>query len=269
MEGRDIRIKRLFGGSRAIVVAIDHGLFMGALPGMEDLVATAGKINPEISGVLLAPGMLRHCHAVFAGRNRPQAIVRLNWNSIYCFPWGYSQARSVESCQPEDALASGMDIALVSLTLNTGDEDRDASNVAVFSKLMHACHRLGIPVIGEYFPAGFATMSPDELHEDVRIGSRILCELGADAIKTFNTQDFRAVTASCPVPVFGLGADKLPTQLDALQLAAAEVAAGAGGVVFGRNAVQVPDPFAFQAALCDVVRREADPQEMVQKYNLQ
>jgi len=268
MEGREIRLKRLFGDSRAVIVAIDHGLFMGGLPGMEDLVATAEKINPQISGVLLAPGMVRHCHNIFAGRHRPQAIVRLNWNSIYCFPWSYSQAVSVESYEPEDALAVGMDIALVSLTLNTGDESRDASNVAVFAKLLRKCHQLGIPVIGEYFPARYGTMTPDELHQDVYIGSRILCELGADAIKTFNTNNFQAVTGSCPVPVFGLGADKLPTQLAALQLAAAEVTAGAGGVVFGRNAIQVSDPFAFQAALCEVVQNEADPQEMVTKYNL-
>ena len=45
----------------------------------------------------------------------------------------------------------------------------------------------------------------------------------------------------------------------ALKLAAAEVAAGAGGVVFGRNAIQVADPHAFQAALCDVVKDVTRP----------
>ena len=95
----------------------------------------------------------------------------------------------------------------------------------------------------------------------MRIGSRIVAELGADLIKTFNTVDFAQVTGACPVPVLGLGAEKLATPLDALQLAAAEVGAGAGGVVFGRNAIQVADPLAFQAALCDVVRNDAAPEE--------
>jgi DhnA family fructose-bisphosphate aldolase class Ia len=57
------------------------------------------------------------------------------------------------------------------------------------------------------------------------------------------------------VPVFGLGAERLPTQQDALALAEREVTEGAGGVVFGRNSIQVPDPSAFQAALCDVVKK--------------
>jgi DhnA family fructose-bisphosphate aldolase class Ia len=157
----------------------------------------------------------------------------------------------------------------VSLTLQTGDEERDAANVEVFSRLTAQCHALGIPVIGEYFPIGHLTMTAEQLHESVLVGARITAELGADAIKTFNTCDFRAVTRSCPVPVLGLGAEKLPTQRDALRLAAAEVAAGAGGVVFGRNAIQVPNPQAFQAALCRVVRDGADPDAMVSDYKLQ
>jgi DhnA family fructose-bisphosphate aldolase class Ia len=56
--------------------------------------------------------------------------------------------------------------------------------------------------------------------------------------------------------------------LDALKLAAAEVRAGAGGVVFGRNAIQVADPLGFQAALCEVVRNNALPEDAAQQYKL-
>jgi DhnA family fructose-bisphosphate aldolase class Ia len=101
------------------------------------------------------------------------------------------------------------------------------------------------------------------------MGTRIIAELGADLIKTFYTHCFRSVTASSPVPVLGLGAAKLPTQREALQLAADEVAAGAGGVVFGRNALQVPNPSAFQQALCDVVKRGFAPEAAVSKYQLE
>lgn len=268
MDGREIRLRRLFGAGRAVIIAVDHGLFDGPIPGMEDLPATARKINPVVDAVLLAPGMLRHCSEVFAGSRRPLAVVRLNWNTVYCFHWTYRQAVSAFAYGVEDALREGMDLALVSLTLATGSEERDARNVEIFSRLTTEAHRLGIPVIGEYFPTGHTEMSPAELHENVRIGSRIVAELGADAIKTFYTHDFAAVTGTCPVPVLGLGAEKLPTQLDALRLAEAEVLAGAGGVVFGRNAIQVPDPQAFQAALCEVVREGLPAADAAQKYGL-
>ena len=127
----------------------------------------------------------------------------------------------------------------------------------------------GLPVIGEYFPVGSEKMSPEELHESVYIGARIVTELGADLIKTFYTCDFKAVSKSCPVPILGLGAEKLPTQLDALKLAADEVSDGAGGVVFGRNAIQVPDPSAFQKALCDVVKRNVVPFVAADNYKLE
>jgi DhnA family fructose-bisphosphate aldolase class Ia len=125
-----------------------------------------------------------------------------------------------------------------------------------------------VPVVGEYFPADPAGLSPDDLHQSVLLGSRVAAELGADAIKTFYTHDFRAVTSSCPVPVFGLGAEKLATQKQALELAAREVADGAAGVVFGRNAVQVSDPAAFQAALCDVVRQGVAVDEAARRHGL-
>jgi len=268
MDGREIRMRRLFGEGRAVIIAFDHGLFDGPIPAMEDLPATAERVNPIVDAALLAPGMLRHCHRLFAGRRRPLAVVRLNWNSVYCFRWHYRQARSAYCCDVEDALREGMDLALVSLTLQTGSEERDAANVEVFSRLTNACHKLGIPVIGEYFPSAHMEMSAETLHENVLTGSRIVAELGADCIKTFSTRDFSAVTSSCPVPVLGLGAEKLPSQLDALELAASEIANGAGGVVFGRNAIQVPDPFAFQAALCEVVRENIQPENAAKKYKL-
>lgn len=268
MDGRQIRLRRLMGRGRSVIIAIDHGLFDGPIAGMEDLPATAGKINPDVDGVLLAPGMLRHCSAIFAGYRRPLAVVRLNWNTVYCFGWNYRAAQSVYAYEPQDAIREGMDIALVSLTLQTGDEARDAANIEVFARLTTRCHAMGIPVIGEYFPTGHAQMTAEQLAESIRVGSRIVAELGADAIKTFHTCNFKDVTRTCPVPVFGLGAEKLATQRQALELAAREVADGAGGVVFGRNAIQVRDPHAFQAALCEVVRHGASSDEAAARHKL-
>ena len=72
LDGRQLRLRRLVGDGRAVVIAIDHGLFDGPIPGMENLPETAAKINPAVDAVLLSPGMLRHCHGVFA---RLQAAV--------------------------------------------------------------------------------------------------------------------------------------------------------------------------------------------------
>jgi DhnA family fructose-bisphosphate aldolase class Ia len=134
--------------------------------------------------------------------------------------------------------------------------------------LVNAADKLGIPVIGEYFPTHCDTISKEEMHEQVFTCCRILTELGCDMIKTFYTHDFKKVTESCPIPIFGLGADKKPTQLEALQLASDEIRDGARGVVFGRNAIQVPNPSSFQEALCNVVKNGLSPLDAVNKHKL-
>ena len=123
-------------------------------------------------------------------------------------------------------------------------------------------------MIGEYFPAITHGLSPDEMHDQIFKGCRIASELGADLIKTFYTDGFDQVTSICPVPILGLGAEKTPTQLQALELASKIVAGGGRGVVFGRNAVQVANPAAFQRALADVVKDGAAPAEAVDRHGL-
>ena len=269
MTGKEMRVGRLFSRGNAVIVAADHGEFDGPIPGMVDLPRTlAAAINPEVDAVLLSPGMITHCAELFSRRGGPLAVVRLNWSTVYAFHWGYHEAATVPAISAEDALARGADLLLVSLTLQTGSEERDARNVEVFCKLLSDGHRLGLPVIGEVFPARSTELSPDQVHDHVYTGARIAAELGADLVKTFYTRRFREVTTACPIPILALGAEKTPTQLQALQLAESQVRDGARGVVFGRNALQVPDPFSFQAALCAVVREGRKAQEAATEFGL-
>lgn len=269
MNGSQIKLERLFSNNEnAVIVAIDHGMFDGPIPGMIDLRDTIQNINPVIDGLLLSPGMLSTCKNAFNYKGAPMPIVRINWSGVYCFHWNYNNAVTVVARTVEEAVAAGAEIVLISLTIATGNEERDARNVEVYCKLMNEAKRFGIPVIGEFFPIFSDKLSNEELHEQVYSSCRILSELGTDMIKTFYTHKFKEVTKSTPVPVFGLGAERKPTQIEALQLAADEIRDGARGVVFGRNAIQVKNPHGFQAALCEVVKKGLNPAEAVKKYNL-
>ena len=269
MYGKEIRKNRLFNGNKnVVIVAIDHGMFDGPIPGMINLKETIGKISPVVDGILISPGMLRECGNAFSFKGAPVPIVRINWSDIYCFHWNYNQANTVMAMTVEDAVAAGAEMVVISLTIGTGDPETDAMNVEVYCTLKNEAERLGIPVIGEFFPAYSNKLKREEMQEKVYSGCRILSELGTDMIKTFYTQDFRKVTESTPVPIFGLGAEKKPTQIEALQLAADEIRDGARGVVFGRNAIQVPDPVSFQKALCEVVKNGMKPQEAMNHFSI-
>lgn len=269
VTGTEIRLKRLFSdGKNAVVVAVDHGEFDGPLPGMVDLPEAVKKIDSAVDAVLLSPGMLPHCAHAFCRKGSPMAIVRLNWSSHFCFGWSYSEGMGVPAASAADMAAAGADVVLACLTLKTGSESTDAANVEVFAKLVSEARKVGLPVVGEYFPAVTHRLAPEELHDQILKGCRIAAELGADLIKTFYTCKFREVTESCPVPILGLGAEKTPEQVQALELAERIVQDGGKGVVFGRNAVQVADPAAFQRALCDVVKNGVAASEAAAKHGL-
>jgi DhnA family fructose-bisphosphate aldolase class Ia len=158
---------------------------------------------------------------------------------------------------------------LASLVLQTGSEEQDARNVALFTQLAEETYDLGVPLIGEVFPVGGLRGRPDAFHDYVVSTCRIICELGADAIKTFYTGDrFAEVTEGTPIPVFALGAEKMEREREALDLAAKAVAAGARGVVFGRNVVQASDPAQFLRGLKDVVQGRATPADAAAHYAL-
>jgi DhnA family fructose-bisphosphate aldolase class Ia len=270
VDGHYIRLNRLFSqGRNVVIVAVDHGEFFGPTPGIVDLPKAIEKIG-QADGILISPGMLGHCGHAFDYRGAPMAIVRLNWSTVYCDQWSYRQAHSARVVSPAGALALGADIALASLTLRTGEEARDRDNVALFTQLAAEKREAGIPLVGEFYPVAPNELRRDELHAQVSVACRILAELGADAIKTFYTGPrFSEVTEACPVPIFALGAEKLPKEMDALELAHEAVSAGARGVVFGRNVIQAKDPAAFLGALRLVVKDGASPEEAARDYSLE
>jgi DhnA family fructose-bisphosphate aldolase class Ia len=269
MEGQWIRLNRLFSGSkRAVIVAVDHGEFFGPTPGIIDLPEAIQTLN-EADGILVSPGMMAHCGHAFDHRNAPQAIVRLNWSTVYCYQWGYEQARSASVVSPAEALGLGADIALASLTLSGTDPIHDRDNVALFTQIVSQKRTAGIPLIGEFYPIAPEKMSPEALHKIVYTACRILAELGADAIKTFYTGErFADVVEACPVPIFTLGAEKTPREIDALNLAYRSVKAGARGVVFGRNVIQAANPANFLLGLKRVVKEGADPSDAAREFRL-
>jgi DhnA family fructose-bisphosphate aldolase class Ia len=267
--GETIRLARLFSeGKNALIVAVDHGLYFGPLPGMIDLPSIIQKVAGA-DAILMAPGMPAHCQDVFSKRGSPSCIIRLNWGSNYAAMWKYKHSYSVPMLSVADAVTQGADIVIGSLSLKNPDEAEDAQNVEVFSDCVSQKRALGIPLIGEVYPTGGDDYKPEDLQDEIFIGCRIIAELGADLVKTFYTgKRFSEITAATPVPVLALGAKKLPKESDALRLAADSIEAGARGIVYGRNVIQSKDPERLLDALKEVVKDFQSPDKVATKYKL-
>lgn len=267
--GEEIRLARLFGeGGNAVIVALDHGLYNGPLPGFSDLATTAGRLGAA-DALLLSPGMACHTRRAFAHRGAPAMVVRLNWGTQYATQWQYRESRSVPVLSAAEAGGLGADVVLVGMSIKTGSEAVDAENVEMVARAVSEKRIAGIPLVGEVYPAGHEDLPPDERHEQIAVGCRIVSELGVDMVKTFYTgRRFGEIVDALPVPVLALGSRKLPHELDALQLAAEAIGSGARGVVFGRNVIQARNPENFLAALLSVVKERMAPEEAADRYQL-
>jgi DhnA family fructose-bisphosphate aldolase class Ia len=269
-HGESLRMARLFAGStNAVIVAIDHGLYFGPLPGLIDLPRAIQALDGA-DGILLGGGMVPHCASFFARRGAPSMIVRLNWATNYVAPWKYEHSHSVPILHVPDAQRLGADIVLSSLTLKTPDQAEDARNVELFAAYVQEKTLAQMPLVCEVYPIGGDFAAPEELQSQVEIGCRMAAELGADMIKTFFTgKDFAKIASATPIPIFVLGALKKPRERDALTVAAQAIGSGARGIVFGRNVVQAREPQRLLAALREVVKEGVAPDTAASRHKLE
>ncbi len=269
MLKNNLTLSKFFSNGPAIVVAFDHGMFAGPIPGIDKVHDIPSKILPDIDAVLMSPGMLTDIGPELCGRRHaPLAITRIDWSTIFCGQWNYHSGDNVKAFTPRQALKMGAQMVLICLTLNTGSPARDAKNVELFTDLCNQAHELNMPVVAEYFPVNDENISEEDLYQEVKIGCRIIYELGADLIKTFYTKNFEDVVSGCPTPILPLGGARLDTDLEALKYAQKQIASGAAGIVFGRNVFQSKNPLQIQKALIDVVKKKIPAEQAANNHGL-
>lgn len=269
MSGIDLRIKKLFGEKKNLVIsALDHVMEYGDQPGIED--AQRAIQNCLGTDALLLPRfMLKRHWDLFADTNAPMPVVRINWTSAFYYPLEYRKGYTRISTTVEEAVEAGAEIVICSLFLENEDEEMETENVEIFSEVVRQKERLGIPLIGECYVVEHKEKTSDELHKKVKRVTRVMAELGADLIKTFYTGDkFQEVVDNTPIPVFTIGAEKLDTDLAVLQKAAGSIKRGARGIIFGRNIFMAAHPAKLIDALNDVINWNVTPEDAAKKHGL-
>lgn len=268
MSGLDLRVKKLFGNKKNVVIsAIDHVMMYGDQPGIEDS-RKAIQNCLDVDALLLSKFSLKRNWDLFASRKAPMPVVRINWSSAFYYPLEYRKSYTEIAVMVEEAVEAGAEMVISSLFLESGDEATETANAAIFSEVVRQKENLGIPLIGECYVVEHNEMTPDQLFFKVKRVARVLAELGADMVKIFFTKNFSEIVANTPVPVFSIGAEKLNTDLDVLKKAYDTINAGARGIIFGRNIFMAKNPVNIVAALNDVINAGLKPDEAVVKYKL-
>ena len=117
MNAKEFRLTRFLSrATKLVVAALDHGAFLGPLPGLVDPRAACLKLQ-EADAVLMASGMMRHVNKSFTGPGSPAIITRLAWNSNYCFHADYHRGYHRDLLSVSQAVAQGADLVLCSMAL--------------------------------------------------------------------------------------------------------------------------------------------------------
>jgi putative autoinducer-2 (AI-2) aldolase len=266
MSGIDLKVKKLFNSKKNLVIsAIDHVLEYGDQPGIENSRSAIEKCL-DTDALLLSKYSLLRNWDLFAHKNAPVPVVRINWSSAFYYPLEYRKGYTEIATSVQDAANAGAEAVICSLFLENNDEEMETKNVCLFSEVVRQKEKLGIPLIGECYVVEHKEITPENLHLKVKRVSRIMAELGADLVKAFFTNNFSDVVKNTPVPVFSIGAEKLNSELDVLKKAYDTVTAGARGIIFGRNIFMSENPYALVKALNAVINEGVSSKEAYDKY---
>ncbi|MGA9511833.1 MAG: hypothetical protein WBV55_24660 [Candidatus Sulfotelmatobacter sp.] len=242
----------MLGGSRhrALVVAFDHALVLGPIPGTEDPLDKIRQFaEAEVDALLLNLGLIRQFANSTSLGCIPPLIARLDWTTVWSAIGenGNGALHSALLAHPEDALRHGADAVLTYLVVGTGNAEFEMKEITRNAEIARECERVGIPLIVESLARGKNVQNPGH-PKWVNRHSRMAVELGADAVKTDYTGDpasMRFVVANCPVPILVLGGSRHSSDTQALDVVREVAAAGAAGVFFGRNVFQADNMSGF------------------------
>ncbi|MGB9363898.1 MAG: hypothetical protein WCA99_20000, partial [Candidatus Sulfotelmatobacter sp.] len=110
--GKKIRLNRVLGGSRrrALVVAFDHALVLGPIPGTEDPLEKIRQFcQADIDSLLLNLGLIRQFANSGATDSIPSLIARMDWTTVWS-ALGQNKSGALYSslvAHPEEALRHG------------------------------------------------------------------------------------------------------------------------------------------------------------------
>lgn len=250
--GKNIRLNRVLGGSehRALVVAFDHALVLGPIPGTEDPLGKIGQFaQAKVDALLLNLGLIRtFASSTIVGRI-PALIARLDWTTVWSAMGenGGGALQSTLLARPEEALRQGADAVLTYLVVGTGDAEFEMKEITRNAEIARECERVGIPLIVESLARGKDVQNPGD-PKWLNLHTRMAAELGADCVKTDYSGDvasMRSVVKGCPIPILVLGGNRHASDKHALDVVREVAAAGAAGVFFGRNVFQADDMTRF------------------------
>ena len=250
MKNRISRILKPASG-RTVMLAIDHGYFLGPTSGLEKPYETVEPLLPYADSLMLTRGILRRC---IPPTSSIPIVLRISG--------GTSILRELSNegltVAVDDAIRLNASAITMSVFVGAEGENTTLLNLA---KVIDEGERHGIPVLA-------VTAVGKDMARDARylgLACRICAEQGAHMVKTYFCDGFEEIVRNTPVPIVIAGGKKMP-EPDAIRMAWNAVQAGACGVDMGRNIFQSDCPVGMIRAVRAVVQDNASVDEACEIY---
>jgi DhnA-type fructose-1,6-bisphosphate aldolase and related enzymes len=237
---------------RTVMLAVDHGYFLGPIKGLENPRRTITPLLPYVDAVMLTRGVLRT--SIDPTEDVPVVLRVSGGNTIDGPVLGDEEIVTAV----EDAVRLNAAALAFSIYVGTQFEHQTLKCLA---QLVDEGESYGIPILA-------VTAVGRELEKRtakyIGLACRVAAELGAHFIKTYYTDGFEKVVDSVPVPLVIAGGPRLDSDMDVLTLAYNALQAGAAGIDFGRNVFQHPNPVGMIKALRGIIHENMTPNEALE-----
>ncbi len=256
MQGMQRRLNKIIRKStgRSLVIAVDHGMALGAMTGIVNIRKTIDDLDATglIDCWLMTKGIYSKA---FDPEGDPGVILRASGGATIAGPELVNEGLTATV---EEALRLGVDCVATSAFVGSDFEHETLINMAALST---QCRKWDVPMLGVI---GLGKTNEDKKKDPkfIALGARVGVEHGADIIKTYYTEtDFDKVVAGCPVPVLIAGGPKCETDLDTLKMIHGALQGGASGIVMGRNVWKSPSSVALLYAVHGLIHENMNVKE--------
>jgi putative autoinducer-2 (AI-2) aldolase len=252
MKNRMSKIIRQQDG-RCVMLAVDHGYFVGPTEGLEIPNRTIKPLLPYADSLMVTRGILRT--SINPSTDVPIVLRVSGGTSIV----GEDLSNETIITSIEEAIKLNASCLAISIFVGSKYEHQ---TLASLSRLVDEGEKYGIPVLA-------VTAVGKDMIRDARylaLACRVAAEQGAHIVKTYYCDNFESVVEGCPVPLIIAGGKKLPNEIDALKLTYDAIEHGAAGVDMGRNIWQSSYAVAMIKSVRSIVHNNLDLREASEVY---
>jgi DhnA family fructose-bisphosphate aldolase class Ia len=246
----------------AVVVALDHGLSLGAEDGFENPDRTLDRVlDGEPDAVLISPHFARH----YGDRLKAADVDVVLTADVVTWSRNPGRQHGEDLWTPafDAEFMEELDPAGVKTVLVFGRDDKDTfrKNIEYVAELAEDLRGTGIPLVVE--PVMWGARIPDQFEADpgyVADAVRMGWEFGGDIIKTPYTgsvESFAPIVENSPVPLMILGGPASGTTRSMLESVEGAIDSGASGLMIGRTIWKSDDPGKTISALNEIVHNDA------------